>query len=48
MPTDFIDTPADEMTDILAINVLAIVRITSFVAPNMASKYAFSMSFWTS
>jgi 17beta-estradiol 17-dehydrogenase / very-long-chain 3-oxoacyl-CoA reductase len=39
MPTDFIDTPVEEMNDILAINVLATVRVTSFVAPAMASKF---------
>jgi len=38
MPTDFVDTPADETHDILAINVLATVRVTSFIAPSMVSK----------
>ncbi|KAI0064850.1 3-ketoacyl-CoA reductase [Artomyces pyxidatus] len=39
MPTDFIDTPAEEMNDILAINVNATLRVTSFVAPGMASRH---------
>ena len=38
MPTDFVETPAEEMRDILAINVQATVRVTALVAPGMVSR----------
>ncbi|KZV63046.1 3-ketoacyl-CoA reductase [Peniophora sp. CONT] len=39
MPTDFIETPKEEMHDILAINVQATVRVTALVAPGMVSRH---------
>ncbi|KAI0036672.1 hypothetical protein K488DRAFT_75882 [Vararia minispora EC-137] len=38
MPVDFVDTSAAEMEDIITINCTATVRITSYVAPSMASR----------
>ncbi|KAI0317034.1 3-ketoacyl-CoA reductase [Amylostereum chailletii] len=38
MPTDFVETPADEISDILAINVNATVRVTSIVTPGLVSR----------
>ncbi|TFY82023.1 hypothetical protein EWM64_g1987 [Hericium alpestre] len=38
MPTDFVDTPADEIHDILAINVNATVRVTEIIVPGMVSR----------
>lgn len=43
MPTDFVETPAEELHDILAINVQATVRVTALVAPGMVSRYVLSM-----
>ena len=39
MPSDFVDTPADEIRDILAINVSATLRVTSLVTPGMVSRH---------
>ncbi|GLB37365.1 putative component of the microsomal membrane bound fatty acid elongation system, which produces the 26-carbon very long-chain fatty acids (VLCFA) from palmitate [Lyophyllum shimeji] len=38
MPTYFIDTPQDEMTDIVAINVNATLRVTYAVLPGMVER----------
>ncbi|THH16063.1 hypothetical protein EW146_g4525 [Bondarzewia mesenterica] len=39
MPVDFVDTPADEIHDILAININATLRVTSLVSPGMVSRH---------
>ncbi|KAA1478108.1 NAD(P)-binding protein [Dentipellis sp. KUC8613] len=39
MPTDFVDTPADELHDIVAINVNATLRVTALVTPGMVSRH---------
>ncbi|KAI0045061.1 3-ketoacyl-CoA reductase [Auriscalpium vulgare] len=39
MPADLVDTPADEVRDILAINVAATTRVTALVAPGMVARH---------
>ncbi|KDQ55016.1 hypothetical protein JAAARDRAFT_60023 [Jaapia argillacea MUCL 33604] len=38
MPTDFVDTPKHEMDDIVAINVSAVLRVTSIILPGMVQR----------
>jgi len=40
MPAYFIDTPQDEITDIVAINVNATLRVTYAILPGMVKRYA--------
>jgi 17beta-estradiol 17-dehydrogenase / very-long-chain 3-oxoacyl-CoA reductase len=39
-PTDFIDTPPEELVAIKNVNVSATLRITSLIAPSMVSRCA--------
>lgn len=39
MPAYFVDTPKDEITDIVAINVNATLRVTYAVLPGMVQRY---------
>jgi 17beta-estradiol 17-dehydrogenase / very-long-chain 3-oxoacyl-CoA reductase len=39
MPVYFVDTPKQELEDILKINITATLRITSAVLPGMISRY---------
>lgn len=38
MPVDFVETPAEEISDILTINIKATLRVTSAVTPGMVSR----------
>ena len=40
MPAYFIDTPQDEIADIVAINVNATLRVTYAILPGMVKRYA--------
>lgn len=37
-PTDFVDTSTEELATIINVNVTATLRITSLIAPSMASR----------
>lgn len=39
MPVDFVETPADEINDILSLNIDATLRVTSAIAPGMVLRY---------
>jgi len=43
MPAYYIDTPQDEITDIVSINVTATLRVTYAVLPEMVRRYAYSL-----
>ncbi|KAI0259165.1 3-ketoacyl-CoA reductase [Gloeopeniophorella convolvens] len=38
LPADFVDTPTEELTSIVNVNIAATLRVTSLVAPAMASR----------
>ncbi|KAI9461523.1 3-ketoacyl-CoA reductase [Russula earlei] len=40
-PTDFVDTSTEELANIINVNVTATLRVTSLIAPSMASRKAF-------
>jgi len=44
MPAYFIDTPQDEITDIVTINVNATLRVTHAILPGMVKRYACTLS----
>ena len=43
IPADFVDTSPEELANIINVNVTATLRITSLIAPAMASRYAPSL-----
>jgi 17beta-estradiol 17-dehydrogenase / very-long-chain 3-oxoacyl-CoA reductase len=43
-PTDFVDTSPEELATIINVNVTATLRITSLIAPSMASRFVSSSS----
>jgi short-subunit dehydrogenase len=43
-PTDFLDTSPEELATIINVNVTATLRITSLIAPSMASRFVSSSS----
>ncbi|KAG6920030.1 hypothetical protein DXG01_010098 [Tephrocybe rancida] len=43
MPAYLVDTPKDEMTDIVAINVNATLRVTYAILPGMVQRYRFQL-----
>jgi NAD(P)-dependent dehydrogenase (short-subunit alcohol dehydrogenase family) len=42
IPADFVDTSPEELATIINVNVTATLRITSLIAPAMASRYVTS------
>lgn len=42
MPVDYVDTPQQEIEDILAVNVNGTLGITSVILPGMVAKYVFA------
>lgn len=38
MPTDYVDTPSQEIQDIVTINIEATLRMTSMILPGMLAR----------
>lgn len=43
-PTDFVDTPTEELTTIVNVNITATLRVTSLIAPSMVSRSVSSLA----